>query len=86
MKKAYEKPKLFAESFALSEHISNCVGAFPQENKNFDSSVSCNYVIWGESYFAETTINNPCAELATDATTFECYNGISGNNTYAFIS
>ena len=45
MKKPYQKPMLYAESFALVEHIADCSGAIPQNKDRAGAfnSTDCTY-------------------------------------------
>ena len=45
MRKSYQKPALYAETFELVEHIANCEGAFNQRgySMRFKEGIGCQY-------------------------------------------
>lgn len=92
LKKPYEKPALYAESFRLVEHISSlCAGTYGQAKQA--DALTCVYMIGDEAMFysgsgvACTSSDSPGydADFSNKEPFVICYNGLfNGNETQAF--
>ena len=93
MKKEYQKPTLFAESFQMVEHIADgCDGAFDQSGnqQRYHDGRSCQYLDQnGERFFtADTTACEDVQPVFFDVVEglFECYHGPVGGSATPFSS
>lgn len=94
MRKEYRKPRLYAETFVMVEHIaSGCVGAFPQTDNShpYHDGSSCLYLDEGNNaYFTmgEDVCGdaNPVPEGALLDGFFNCYQGPAGGAAKPFHS
>ncbi len=83
MRKAYEQPKLYAESFELLEHISACSGYAPGLTTARSADAGCSYDFDGVKLFSSDFGNN-CEEEGGSADGDElmwnvvCYNNPDG--------
>ena len=85
MRKSYQKPALFAETFELTEHIANCEGAYNQREyaTRFKEGIGCQYYdpSTGERFFlaggtacvGEGVTALPDGDYSTGF--FDCYQG-----------
>lgn len=62
MKKAYSKPEIYVERFALYEHIaSGCAASYKNTGEAlFSGRDSCAFIASGLTLFLSTSIGNPC--------------------------
>ena len=85
MKKTYQKPLVFAEQFALYEHISTgCADTYKHSGEaNFSGRSSCSFIASGLTLFLSSSLdsggNNPCSDFFDDSYDesfeFEVYHG-----------
>lgn len=78
MRKPYQKPELYAESFRLVEHISSvCGNARYHSVSNSVDQYSCSFEFDDELLFVST--GNGCTAIrdAEDIGPFDCYNNMT---------
>ena len=81
MKKAYSKPEIYVERFALYEHIaSGCAASYKNTGEaQFSGRDSCAFIVSGLTLFLSTSIGNPCSDYYDknydDSFEFEDYHG-----------
>lgn len=92
MRKAYEKPKLYAESFVLTEHIASCrvdglgtnsaiYATFKNGNADGECTfVDSNLVLFYNSHCDMDLFDDP-SNPSVDELGIECYNAFSSAGT-----
>ena len=96
MKKPYNKPRMYAETFELVEHIANCAvksGSYPA---TYRDRTSCSYTDGDVTLFNNTGVNGCTNNIAPffggnvdaflDSLNDEdagCYNAFSNGNVFA---
>ena len=82
MKKAYVKPGICVESFALSQSIANSCGVGSNHTTlgkpTYASPATCGWEIGGDTIWLEGTICNDWADI-DDQIDAGCYNGPAGD-------
>ena len=78
MKKVYEKPRLYAESFELTEHIADngCGGSIASQITAKDFTTSCVWKIGGDENnlgFLESNLSCFAPGFDTQNPEFTCY-------------
>ena len=96
MRKSYTKPKLYAETFELCEHIANCTANQSVTTVSYRDGYSCTYVDSNVTLFYAQ--NGNCDQGGWDTDMFDslddylasfggnrggCYNAFSDGNFFA---
>ena len=95
MKKQYQKPRLFAESFELLEHIASCAVGDGITDATYRDRSSCSYTDGDVTLFNSTGVNG-CANnyapffqsvddfiASMEGEDSGCYNAFSNGNVFA---
>lgn len=93
MKKPYQTPRMYAESFELIEHIASCSANPDHTTVNYQDKNTCSYQDADVNLFLQNTTkkcevwDNPDPEMYTSfeeyLSTLSCYNAFSDGNFFA---
>ncbi len=93
MKKVYQKPSFYAETFQLVEHVASCNAGESITTVNYRDKTSCSYQDNDVIIFLDGVSNCQTTELNYDHSMFdsfqdyilslECYNAFSDGNVFA---
>ncbi len=91
--KVYEKPRIYAESFVLTEHIADRCAldttpeGMPNGTPNYGNSESCSFYINNGAvalFLSSMPENQTCVVVYNENTILECYNNFeSASNLFS---